>query len=451
MTTLLARAILLPWGRTLSTWSRALDLRDLTVIGQDWGSPAAEIVAIERPDRVQRLVNLNWYGVYSMAELHKSKGFDYPQLRTLWYVWMLNTPMGEMALKYDRMGWRGLCGASGPRRGTLPARDAAIEGVAHSFDGDDWIRVALSAYRTNITKGETDPAHDSLRERLKEPSTMKCPTRNCPRCRRRRGKVSADRRSARHLFSRRGERQAPAWHRPFPSPRIARSRRTRCNVRLTEAGSHGRKRRLLRASFNMPRTPPNSIHPKTRAEWREWLEHHQTQTEGVWLISFKKASGNPRLSYDEAVEEALCFGWVDSSKLNRLDAERSMLCFAPRKAGTGWSRLNKTRVEKLIIAGRMRPTGLAKVEAARQDGSWYALDSIEAIEIPPDLDKALTANRTAHQYFNAFPRSVKRAILEWITSAKKAETRAKRIEETVNSAAKNIRANQWRQHKVNRA
>ena len=252
------------------------------------------------------------------------------------------------------------------------------------------------------------------------------------------------------LFSCRGERQAPAWHRPFPTPRIARSRRIRCNGRLTEAGSHGRKRRLLRASFNMPRTPPNSIHPKTRAEWREWLEHHQTQTEGVWLISFKKASGNPRLSYDEAVEEALCFGWVDS-KLNRLDAERSMLCFAPRKAGTGWSRLNKTRVEKLMIAGRMRPTGLAKVEAARQDGSWYAMDSIEAIEFPPDLDKALTANRTAHQYFNAFPRSVKRAILEWITSAKKAETRAKRIEETVNSAAKNIRANQWRQHKVNRA
>jgi len=191
-------------------------------------------------------------------------------------------------------------------------------------------------------------------------------------------------------------------------------------------------------------TPSNSIHPKTRAEWRRWLEEHHTRAEGIWLISYKKGTGKPRLEYDEAVEEALCFGWVDS-KPNKLDEERAMLWFAPRKAGTGWSKLNKDRVEKLIGDGLMTSAGFAKIEAAKKDGSWNALDKIEALEIPPDLAEALAANKTAQEYFNAFPRSVKRAILEWIAGAKKAETRAKRIDETVTSAAKNNRANQWRQ------
>ena len=194
----------------------------------------------------------------------------------------------------------------------------------------------------------------------------------------------------------------------------------------------------------MTKTPPNSVHPKTRAEWRMWLSKNYMQAEGIWLITFKKASGKPRIEYDDAVEEALCFGWVDS-KPNKLDDERAMLWFAPRKAGTGWSKLNKSRAEKLIASELMTPAGLSRIEAAKQDGSWNALDSIEALEIPPDLEKALADDKVAQEYFNAFPRSVKRAILEWIASAKKPETRAKRIDETVASAAKNIRANQWRQ------
>ncbi len=190
--------------------------------------------------------------------------------------------------------------------------------------------------------------------------------------------------------------------------------------------------------------PPNAIHPKTRAEWRAWLEQHHTQTEGVWLVSYKKATGKARFEYDEAVEEALCFGWIDA-KANKLDTERSMLWFAPRKAGTGWSRLNKQRVERLIAAGLMQSAGLAKIEAAKQDGTWNALDAIEELEVPPDLDQALKAHPLADQYFQAFPRSVKRGILEWISTAKKPATRAKRIEETARLAAHNIRANQWRQ------
>jgi uncharacterized protein YdeI (YjbR/CyaY-like superfamily) len=194
----------------------------------------------------------------------------------------------------------------------------------------------------------------------------------------------------------------------------------------------------------MVKAPPNSIHPQTLAAWRKWLKQNHTRADGVWLISYKKATGKPRFEYDEAVEEALCFGWIDS-KPNKLDDERSMLWFAPRKANTGWSKINKARAEKMIEAGRMTPAGLAKIEAAQRDGSWNALDTIEALEVPPDLAAALAANPIAQQYFDAFPRSVKRAILEWISSAKKPETRAKRVEETARLATENIRANQWRQ------
>ena len=194
----------------------------------------------------------------------------------------------------------------------------------------------------------------------------------------------------------------------------------------------------------MPKEPSNSVHPKSRAEWRKWLEKNHTRAEGVWLISYKKGSGKPYADADELIEEALCFGWVDS-KPNKLDDERAMKWFAPRKAATGWSKLNKERVEKLIKAELMTPAGLAKIEAAKKDGSWNALDAVETLEIPPDLAKALAKNKTAKGYFDAFPRSVKRAILEWISNAKRPETRMARIEETVTKAEKNIRANQWRQ------
>jgi uncharacterized protein YdeI (YjbR/CyaY-like superfamily) len=193
----------------------------------------------------------------------------------------------------------------------------------------------------------------------------------------------------------------------------------------------------------MVNTLDNSIHPKTRADWRAWLMQNHTRKQGVWLISYKKETGKPRFDYDEAVEEALCFGWIDS-KPNKLDEERSLLWFAPRKAGTGWSKLNKERVERLIEQGLMMPAGLAKVEAAKQDGSWNALDSIEALEIPPDLELALAGYAMAKQNFAAFPKSVKRGILEWIAAAKRPETRAKRIQETAQLANENIRANQWR-------
>lgn len=190
-------------------------------------------------------------------------------------------------------------------------------------------------------------------------------------------------------------------------------------------------------------TPPNAFHPLSRAEWRAWLMENHARQQGLWLISYKKVTGRPRVDYDDAVEEAICFGWIDS-KANTLDDERSMLWFAPRRTGTGWSKPNKERVARLLQAGLMAPPGLAKIAAAQKDGSWNALDAVEALEIPPDLAVALAAQGTAAANFDAFPRSVKRGILEWIASAKRPATRANRVEETARLAAENRRANQWR-------
>lgn len=193
----------------------------------------------------------------------------------------------------------------------------------------------------------------------------------------------------------------------------------------------------------MSQPPPNATHPLTRAEWRDWLAANHDRDEGVWLISYKKATGKPAVSYDEAVEEALCFGWVDS-KPGKLDDERSMRYFAPRKGGSGWSRPNKERVERMIAAGLMTPAGLAKVEQAQADGTWTMLDAVENLEVPDDLAAEFDQYSHARANWDAFPRSAKRGILEWIVQAKRPETRAKRIEETARLAEDNVRANQWR-------
>lgn len=193
----------------------------------------------------------------------------------------------------------------------------------------------------------------------------------------------------------------------------------------------------------MVKLPQNAVHPLSRAEWRSWLVENHLRVEGVWFICFKKGTGKPRVEYGESVEEALCFGWIDS-KPNKLDHERSMLWFAPRKPKSGWSKPNKERIERMLQAGLMCPSGLTKIEQAKADGSWTSLDAIEELHVPPDLAMALTAYALAEQHFLAFPRSVKRGILEWIQSARKPETRAARIAETARLASTNERANQWR-------
>jgi uncharacterized protein YdeI (YjbR/CyaY-like superfamily) len=185
---------------------------------------------------------------------------------------------------------------------------------------------------------------------------------------------------------------------------------------------------------------------KDTATWRKWLQKNSQHSRAVWLIYYKPASGKTRVSYNDAVDEALCFGWIDS-KPNKLDEFRSIQFFAPRNPKSSWSKLNKERVGRLLKDGRMTAAGLKIIDAAKENGAWHALNNVEEMLIPTDLLKALKKNKTAHDYFTSFPKSSKKNILEWIQNAKQEITRSRRIAETVKLARENIRANHYRQPK----
>ena len=190
----------------------------------------------------------------------------------------------------------------------------------------------------------------------------------------------------------------------------------------------------------------HSFYPESPEAWRDWLAEHHATSSGVWVIFYKKASGKPSLSWSEAVDEALCFGWIDS-KPNKRDEESSYRYFSPRNPKSNWSRVNKEKIAQLTAEGRMAPAGLAMVEEAKRRSTWTALDAVENLEVPPDLQAALGVVPQALEHWEAFPKSTKKAILEWIMNAKRPETRQQRIEETARLAGENIRANQWRQPK----
>jgi uncharacterized protein YdeI (YjbR/CyaY-like superfamily) len=181
---------------------------------------------------------------------------------------------------------------------------------------------------------------------------------------------------------------------------------------------------------------PEQFYPENREAWRAWLAEHHATAPGVWLIYYKKHTGMPTVTYDEAVEEALCFGWIDS-RPNTLGDDRYMQLFSPRKPKSPWSKVNKERIARLTAEGRMAPAGLAMIEAAQADGSWSSYDGIEALEIPDDLEAALAANPIAEGHFARFNASAKKQLLRHIASAKRPETRAKRVAQIVAAAAEN--------------
>jgi uncharacterized protein YdeI (YjbR/CyaY-like superfamily) len=185
-----------------------------------------------------------------------------------------------------------------------------------------------------------------------------------------------------------------------------------------------------------------TFYAESKVAFRNWLiENHITEA-NLWLIIYKKDSGTPSITYDQAVDEALCFGWIDST-INKRDDESFYQYFAKRKPKSSWSRVNKLKVEKLISEGLMTESGLKLIELAKQTGTWTALDDVENLINPPDLQEALDENSLAKEYFELFPRSVKRAILEWLMNAKQPETRLKRITEIIEKAERNERANQY--------
>jgi uncharacterized protein YdeI (YjbR/CyaY-like superfamily) len=180
------------------------------------------------------------------------------------------------------------------------------------------------------------------------------------------------------------------------------------------------------------------LHLTTAEEWRRWLEANHVRRQGVWLVQYKPRTGKPAIPYEDAICEALCFGWIDST-YRRLDDERGMLWWSPRRKGSVWARSNRERVARLEAEGRMTDAGRAVIEAAKADGSWTILEPVESLTVPDDLAVAFAARDGAAERWEAFTPSAKRPYLLWIVTAKRPETRARRVQETADRVARGLR------------
>jgi uncharacterized protein YdeI (YjbR/CyaY-like superfamily) len=186
----------------------------------------------------------------------------------------------------------------------------------------------------------------------------------------------------------------------------------------------------------------NTFHAKTQKDWRDWLEKNHDKEKSVWLIIYKKESNVPSVYYPEAVDEALCFGWIDS-KPNKRDEESYYQFFSKRNPKSNWSKVNKDKVARLMADDLITPAGVKLIELAKESGTWTALDDVDNLTVPDDMQKMMDENQDALANWEKFPPSTRKGILEWILNAKQAETRLKRITETVTLAKKNVRANQY--------
>ncbi len=183
--------------------------------------------------------------------------------------------------------------------------------------------------------------------------------------------------------------------------------------------------------------------PRDKKDWRAWLELNHNKKEGVWLIFYKKKSPNYNLSWSESVDEALCFGWIDSTK-RAVDSTIYKQYFTKRKAKSNWSKINKDKVKTLIDQGLMEEEGYKSIEIAKENGSWTILDEVEALVIPEDLKTAFANYEGSMEYFDSLSKSLKKIILYWIVSAKRKESRQKRILEIVENARKNLIPKEFR-------
>ncbi|RZL80082.1 MAG: hypothetical protein EOP32_17815 [Rhodococcus sp. (in: high G+C Gram-positive bacteria)] len=184
----------------------------------------------------------------------------------------------------------------------------------------------------------------------------------------------------------------------------------------------------------------NTVVARTSAEWRAWLAENSRSENEIWLIIHHKNSGTPSVRYHEAIEQALCFGWIDGVHRSR-DADSSQLRFTPRAVRSSWSRVNRQRAASMIEQGLMTDHGFAAIELAKAKGTWENTANGDSAVVPADLQAAFDRNEPARTNFEKFPPSSTRLILEWIASAKKPETRLRRIDRTVTLAEINIRAN----------
>lgn len=178
---------------------------------------------------------------------------------------------------------------------------------------------------------------------------------------------------------------------------------------------------------------------KNAREWREWLHDNHHSSKGVYLVFYKVDSKKESMRWEDAVQVAICYGWIDST-VKRLDDERRRQMFTPRKDKSVWSKLNKTYIEKLIAENLMHESGLRKIEIAKQNGSWESLDAVENLEIPPDLEAAFSKNKTAADNYHNFSKTYRKSYLYWLNQAKREETRANRVIEIVRLCEQNIKS-----------
>ncbi len=195
----------------------------------------------------------------------------------------------------------------------------------------------------------------------------------------------------------------------------------------------------VRASSAMGLDDLEQVLVTSRAELRAWLEANADTSPSIWLVTYKRASGKPAPTYDDIVEEALCFGWIDSTVRTR-DEETSMLLLSSRKPRSTWSAVNKARLEHLLPSGLMTERGLRAIEVGKANGSWEVLDSVERLEIPDDLAEALDAQPSAREFFDGMPPGARKQNLWFVISAKRPGTRAARIEKIVAASAEGRRA-----------
>lgn len=182
--------------------------------------------------------------------------------------------------------------------------------------------------------------------------------------------------------------------------------------------------------------------PANIQEWRIWLKENHILKQSVWLVYYKKKSGIPTVTYSDTVDEALCFGWIDS-KAKPLDEEKSMRFFCKRKPNSVWSKVNKGKVQRLIDEGLMTQAGYDCIEIAKQNGSWAILDDVEELKIPEDLDQAFKTQRGSKSFFLSLSKSVRKSILQWLVLARQSSTRQKRISEIAALAARKLKPKQF--------
>lgn len=189
--------------------------------------------------------------------------------------------------------------------------------------------------------------------------------------------------------------------------------------------------------------PYDTFYPANRQEWRQWLAENHEKKQAVWLIFNKKQADKSRLSWSNSVDEALCFGWIDS-KAKTIDENQYMQFFSKRKPKSVWSKINKEKIQRLISEGLMAPAGYAAIEVAKQNGSWSIFDEAEAMTIPDDLASALADQPVAQAFFLGLSKSARKAIMQWLVLARLPETRQRRITEIVTLAGQQQKPKQFR-------